>query len=142
MSQILVVEDDRPTHALLVTLVKRCGCDPWSAFDGASALRVIRGEALDGMILDLLLPSVNGFEILREVKTIAPDLLGKTLVVTAAAESTYHDCQEIRYVRGLFRKPFDVQGLEDEIFKMVKRDAQEPPLERARTGGTMRLKIG
>jgi len=141
MSQILVVEDDRPTHALLVTLVKRCGCDPWSAFDGASALRVIRGEALDGMLLDLLLPSVNGFEILREVKSTVPDLLGKTLVLTAAAESTYHDCQEIRQVRGLFRKPFDVQGLEDEILLMLKGVSQEPPLQKARAGASMRLKI-
>ncbi len=141
MSQILVVEDDRPTHALLVTLVRRCGCDPWSAFDGASALRRIRGEALDGMLLDLLLPSVNGFEILREVKSTVPDLLGKTLVVTAAAESTYHDCEEIRQVRGLFRKPFDIQGLEDEILQMLRGDALEPPLQRARTGGSMRLKI-
>jgi len=142
MSQILVVEDDRPTHALLVTLVRRCGRDSWSAFDGASALRTIRSEPLDGMLLDLLLPNVNGFEILREVKSTVPDLLGKTLVVTAASESTYRDCEEIRYVRGLFRKPFDVQGLEDEILQMLKVDAQVPPLERARTGGTMRLKIG
>ncbi len=95
------------------------------------------------MILDLLLPTVNGFEILREVKNIAPGLLAKTIVVTAAAESTFRDCEEISRVFAVMRKPFDVQGLEDQLLRIMSGGRGAPHRSpNSRASGTMRLKIG
>src|SRR5207237_8562014 len=89
MRTVLVVEDDRPTHALFVALVNRCGFQSKSAFDGPSALRHIREERPDAIILDLLLPSLNGFQILSEIRRFTPALLPQVVVVRAALGSLY-----------------------------------------------------
>jgi DNA-binding response OmpR family regulator len=127
MLSLLVVEDDRSTHALFVAVVNRCGFEAVSAFDGAVALRRIRAECPDAMILDLLLPTLNGFEILREVKGNVPDLLPRTIVVTAAAESTYKNCEELRQVCATLRKPFNVEHLVEELQTLSKQRRPAAP---------------
>jgi DNA-binding response OmpR family regulator len=128
MLSLLVVEDDRPTNALLVAVVNRCGFEAVSTFDGAVALRRIRAECPDAMILDLLLPVVNGFEILRDVKRSAPTLLASTIVVTAAAESTFRNCEELGQVCAMLRKPFNVDQLMEQLFVL---SSQKKPTRRS-----------
>jgi CheY-like chemotaxis protein len=139
---ILVVEDDQPTHALFVALAHRCGCETFSAFDGLTALRKLRDDSLDGVILDLLLPTLSGFDVLRYLKQTSPLLLPKTIVVTAAAETVLHPCKELREVRALLRKPFDVVELEEEL-RLLLGGGQPGTVSSslARAGDTMRLKI-
>jgi len=138
MPSLLVVEDDRPTHALFVALVHRCGCKARSAFDGRSALRQIRAERPDGIILDLLLPGMNGVELLNEMDGFAPDLVTRTIVVTAASESLVQGCAQMRLVRNVMRKPFNIEELEHDLRMML---AGRPAEEKKRAGGPMRLKI-
>jgi DNA-binding response OmpR family regulator len=140
MRSVLVVEDDRPTHALFVALVKRCGFESSSAFDGPAALRHFREERPDAIILDLLLPTLSGFQILSEINRIAPAMLSNIVVVTAATESLYRDCEELRSVRAILRKPFNVEQLEDALRQMTHEPAA-PPKNKMRAGSTMRVKI-
>jgi DNA-binding response OmpR family regulator len=140
MRSVLVVEDDRPTHALFVALVRRCGFESSSAFDGPAALRHFREERPGAIILDLLLPTLSGFQILSEVKRIAPDMLSNIVVVTAANESLYRDYEELRSVHAVMRKPFNVEQVEDALRQMMHEPAA-PPRDKMRAGGTMRLKI-
>jgi DNA-binding response OmpR family regulator len=140
MRSVLVVEDDRPTHALFVALVHRCEFNSRSAFDGPSALHQIRDEHPDGIILDLLLPTLNGFQILAELNRFAPELLPKIVVVTAATESLYRDCEELRSTHAILRKPFNVEQLERELRLIVDEPAAPSP-KKMRADGTMRLKI-
>jgi CheY-like chemotaxis protein len=140
LRSVLVVEDDRPTHALFIAVVHRCGFESSSAFDGPSALRRVREEPPDAIILDLLLPTLNGFQIMREIKAFAPEMLSRIVVVTAAAESTYRECVELESVRAILRKPFNVDQLEDVLRRMIDTPATLPN-KKMRVGGTMRLKI-
>ena len=141
MQHLLVVEDDVPTHALLLTLAHRCGCETFSAYDGATALSKVRSDSPDGILLDLLLPTISGFDILREMKSSMTDLLPKTIVITAAAESMLRDCEELQDVRAMFRKPFDIISLEDELRLLLCGEEPRFASSKMRTGGTMRLKI-
>src|SRR5262249_35652590 len=138
MSSLLVVEDDRPTHALLVAIAHRCGCDARSAFDGRSALRQVRTERPDGIILDLLLPEMDGLQLLKEIDRIASDLIPRTIVVTAASESLFDDFTLARSARCVMCKPFDIEELEADLRLML---VGRPTLEKVRAGGPMRLKI-
>ena len=99
MRPVLVVEDDRPTHALLVALVRRCGFESRSAFDGPPALRHIREERQAAVILDLLLPTLDGFQLIAEVSRFAPELLPRIIVVTAASESQMRNYEGLRRTR-------------------------------------------
>jgi DNA-binding response OmpR family regulator len=120
MRSVLVIEDDRPTHALFIALVRRCGFEAISAFDGPAALGRMREERPDAIILDLLLPTLNGFQILSEIRRFAPDMLSTVVVVTAAAESLYRGCTELESVHAILRKPFKIDQLEDLLRRMLK----------------------
>jgi CheY-like chemotaxis protein len=137
---ILIVEDDRPTQALLVALTNRCGYVATSAFDGGAALRHIHDDQPDGMILDLLLPVMSGLEILGELAVMNSDLICRTVVVTAAAESFYRDRPEIAACRAVLRKPFDIDELEHAMLSLFDGSDGDGG-KKVRAGGTMRLKI-
>lgn len=69
MSQkILLVEDDRFLSNLLVESFQKSGLDFELAVDGEEALAKIRKKAPDLIILDLVLPGIDGYEVLKRIK--------------------------------------------------------------------------
>lgn len=108
---VLIVEDDHATTLLFEAVLTHASivCD--HAPDGAEALRKIAQQDYDAMLLDLLLPAVNGFELLRHLKNSRPDLLPRIVVVTAAADSVWRACTEIPLVHSVLRKPIDIAEL-------------------------------
>jgi adenylate cyclase len=104
---VLMVEDDHATLSLLAAIAKREGFEALLADDGAKALAIVQHHPVDAIVLDLLLPEISGFDILRYFKERVPALLQRTIVITAAAEQAYQDCQELRHVRRFYRKPLD-----------------------------------
>ena len=68
MSAILVVEDDPVLRETIVHNLRRAGHDTSVAADGVTALRVARDEPPDLVMLDLLLPRMSGFEVLRSLR--------------------------------------------------------------------------
>jgi DNA-binding NtrC family response regulator len=112
-NEVLVVEDDVPIQQLLSAIVSRNGLHAVVAADGRSALALLdNGGDYDAVVLDLLLPETSGMEILRHVARTRPDLLGRIIVTTAAAEALYRGVEEMGSVRCLIRKPFDLQQIE------------------------------
>src|SRR5438552_3475307 len=64
-TRVLVVDDDPKTIALVRMYLEREGHEVLAAADGLNALRVIRDEAPDMVILDLMLPELDGMEVMR-----------------------------------------------------------------------------
>jgi CheY-like chemotaxis protein len=104
-----------PIQRLLKHIVERLGFDCDCAGDGIEGLEAIRRRRPRVIILDLLLPRANGFEVLRHLHDHTPDVLKRIIIVTAAAESTYAGCKEIGMTRTLIRKPIDLDLLCSEI---------------------------
>jgi CheY-like chemotaxis protein len=65
--RVLVVEDDSPLAHLYCTALALRGVGAVRAADGMSALRSVEQERPDVIVLDLMLPSVNGWTVLREL---------------------------------------------------------------------------
>lgn len=65
---ILLVEDDQQIHEMVANHLKREGYTVTSAFDGDEALRLFAKEMVDLVILDLMLPTANGLDILQELR--------------------------------------------------------------------------
>src|SRR5688572_10595841 len=118
MPTILLVEDDEPTRVLITALSARIGITAEWAADGETAVTMIRHRRYDALLLDLFLPKVNGFEVLREVRTIAPDLLLRTIIITAADEATLRDFDGGGTL-AMLRKPFDVEDLLDALTSCI-----------------------
>ncbi len=65
---ILLVEDDKFLRELLVRKLEGVGFKISTAVDGREALKKVKEELPDLVLLDLVLPGVDGFDILKEVK--------------------------------------------------------------------------
>ena len=118
MPTILLVEDDEPTRILIVALAARLGVTIECAEDGAMAVSMLRRHRYDALLLDLFLPKLNGFEVLREVRAFAPDLLRRTIIVTAASDATLRDFDGGGTLV-MLRKPFDIDDLADALHACV-----------------------
>jgi len=66
--KILLIEDDPFISDVYITNLKNNGFEVLLANDGESGLDIIKKEKFDLVLLDLLLPKIDGFEILRNIK--------------------------------------------------------------------------
>lgn len=65
---ILLADDDRELCHLLAEYLQQEGFDICQAHDGEAALRVSSEQAVDAMVLDIMMPRMNGIEVLRELR--------------------------------------------------------------------------
>jgi CheY-like chemotaxis protein len=133
---VLVVDNDASTQGLLVAVLKHLGLKPRIAGDGREALEIIAAEDPAAILLDLLMPEVDGFQILRALGTTSPHMLRRVIVVTAAMGHQVDDCRELEQVWGHFRKPMDVDQLSASLIACLA--ASEADAGRGRTHGVMR----
>lgn len=71
MYNILVVEDDSNTNQVICEFLKEEGYSVASAYDGEAALTLFYEGHFDLMILDIMLPSKNGMDVLREIRALS-----------------------------------------------------------------------
>ncbi len=112
---VLIVEDDHATRQLLSAIAGRVGCTALDAADGHDALELIATHEVDLVLLDLLMPRVNGFDLLQHVRDTKPDLLARIIVLTAASGPMIEESPELKQVRCVMRKPMDVDQLIEEM---------------------------
>lgn len=121
MPNALIVEDDATISVLIAAICNRLGIQTDVAADGETALVHLRRRRYDALLLDLMLPKVNGFELLREVRSICPELLRRTIIITAAGPSTLRDFDGGGTFT-LLHKPFDLGELADALLACTDGD--------------------
>jgi two-component system, OmpR family, response regulator len=72
--RVLVVDDEPSLAELLASVLRYEGWDIRTAADGGSAVRAARKFQPDAIVLDVMLPDVDGLEVLRRVRTLLPDV--------------------------------------------------------------------
>lgn len=68
MVNVLVVEDDKHTRKLLETILRREGYSVFKAEDGLKALEVLEDHHIDLIILDIMMPNMDGYEFAKELR--------------------------------------------------------------------------
>jgi DNA-binding response OmpR family regulator len=121
---ILTVEDDAAIRRGIVDALRFAGYDVIEAGDGQAGLEMATQRQFDLLLLDLVLPKRDGFEILREVRRLRPTL--PVIVLTARGD-------EGDRVRGLrdgaddyVVKPFSVKELLARVEAVLRRSAERP----------------
>ena len=84
---MLVVDDERSMRELLSIVLRRDGYDVLIAEDGAARPRALRRERVDILITDIRMPHMNGVDLLREAKRIAPDIVSIVMTAFASTET-------------------------------------------------------
>lgn len=102
--RILVVDDDAAIRSLLVTVLRRRGLHVDSARDGKEALEHLALCRYSVLLLDLMMPTMTGWEVLDILQNTAarPEII----VLTAGVEPSALRSQ---IVRATIRKPFDLE---------------------------------
>lgn len=65
---VLICDDNMAVHSSLTSYLKAEGIEVVSAFDGENALQELRRHSIDIMVLDVMLPGMDGFEVCRQVR--------------------------------------------------------------------------
>jgi DNA-binding response OmpR family regulator len=71
---ILIVDDNRDFVDLIKHLLDHHGFAAQCAYSGAECLEIVRREKIDLVILDVMMPKMDGLTVCRELKNIAPEL--------------------------------------------------------------------
>lgn len=115
---VLICDDNMAVHSSLTSYLKSEGIDVVSSFDGESALEALRTQNVDVMVLDVMLPGMDGHEVCREVRKISDVYI---IMLSAKGE-------ELDRIIGLevgaddyVTKPFSPREMAIRIRKALKR---------------------
>lgn len=72
--RILIVDDEQYICKILSRLMESQGFDALTAYEGETTLKMIRSEIPDVLLLDLMMPGINGMEVMKYAKELDPDL--------------------------------------------------------------------
>ena len=82
--KILLAEDTLDLNNVITQMLKLQGFDVDSAFDGQEALEYALSNGYDGIVLDIMMPKVNGLDVLKELRS--KNIVTPVLMLTAKAE--------------------------------------------------------
>ena len=82
---VLIVDDDKNICAILAALMKKEGLEAMVAYDGEKALKTVQADSPDLLLVDMMLPGMDGMEVLRKTRELDPDL--PVVFITAHADS-------------------------------------------------------
>jgi len=106
-SHVLVVDDDKLARMEISRCVEQQGYSVSLAEDGAQALDMLRSQTFGLVLLDLLMPGVDGFEVLRQMKADATLREVPVIVITAVDDpESAAKCAEMEVIDHL-TKPVD-----------------------------------
>ena len=126
--RVLVVDDDTGVQGLFNALLKRNGFAVDCAPNGREAFEYLRRGAYSVILLDLMMPDVNGFELLDRLERDSPSLLRRVIVMTGASQRAVEGLDPKR-VWGLVRKPFDINEMVKSAKRCASGKAMEPRLQ-------------
>lgn len=126
MAKILVVEDNEQNRILIRQLLTFHGHDLLEACDGAEGIRLIADQHPDLVLMDLQMPVVDGFSVLRQIRAMPG--LSKTKVVAVTSLAMKGD-REKALEAGFdeyITKPIDTRNFPRIISKVLGRVCHEP----------------
>ena len=114
----LICEDDAAIRALVKTVVQREGFEVDVAADGKEGIEKMKSGCYDLVVLDLMMPEVDGFAVVKFLKEQRPKSLKRLVVMSAAGSVHRGDFPEP--VCRLLPKPFDIDQLSDAVHSCAR----------------------
>ena len=112
MARILVVDDDPAIRQLLTDVLEMDGYEVSLAVDGLAAVREVQAASPDFVILDVMMPGLDGFGVLSTVRALPGEPV-PVLMLTAAAETDANARAWASGVDYYLAKPFTADAVLD-----------------------------
>ncbi len=125
MSRVLVVDDDDTIATVVAGYLERAGHSAEHAADGATALKLVDTDPPDLIVLDIMLPEVDGLEVCRRVRATHPRL--PIIMLTALGEAEDRIAGLEVGADDYVTKPFSPRELVLRIDSVLRRSAPARP---------------
>jgi two-component system, OmpR family, copper resistance phosphate regulon response regulator CusR len=110
--RVLVVDDDEAIRKLIAAILRRRGIAVDNVANGEEALKKLGEQSYDLMLLDLMMPRVDGYTVIERVRE---QKIPIEIVVVTAAGASQVNAIDRSMVRAVISKPFDVNQLVDAV---------------------------
>ncbi len=138
--KVLVVDDEVPIRALVAKVIERAGLLVETAKDGVEAIEKLKGGDYDVVVVDLMMPNVDGQGVIEFVKQL-PGSRPAVIVASAGDPYALHKLDG-SVVHSILRKPFEIDVLGDLIVAAARSIRQQKQQERERTPSVVPFRSG
>jgi DNA-binding response OmpR family regulator len=123
--RVLIVEDDPDLLVVLRVNLTAIGVEPILAGDGRTAISRIQAERPDAVVLDVMLPGIDGWSVLEDLHALGDPVP----IVVCSAKKDVEDMERARELgaSGYVVKPFDIDRLIDAVMEAVGRSRAVDP---------------
>ena len=118
VKKVLAVDDSRTMREMVSFTLKNAGYEVMEAEDGKAALDVVGGTKFDAIITDLNMPNMNGFELIRALRTNPQYKFTPILMLTTEGEAGKKEEGKAAGATGWIVKPFNPEKLVEVIRKV------------------------
>ena len=125
--RILIVEDEVALAHYISRALLEAGHDPVLAHDGGTALGEVQGKHCELIILDVMLPGIDGFEVLRRLRAAKVD--SRVLILTARSEVTDRVTGLALGADDYLAKPFAMRELVARVTALGRRFPEKAPVK-------------
>jgi DNA-binding response OmpR family regulator len=135
--KILVVDDEKDLVDLVCYNLEKAGYRTLRAYDGDAALRKFQAEGADALVLDLMLPQVDGWEVLKRLRADAKSQKLPVLLLTARGEETDKVLGLELGADDYLTKPFSPRELVARVRALLRRSRPAPAAVASTLGPAM-----
>lgn len=136
MQTLLVIDDDPDLAALVAEYLGGRGFTVETAGDGKAGLERLRGAGIDLVILDVMMPGLDGFEVLREIRR---DAATPVIMLTARGEDLDRIVGLELGADDYLSKPFNPRELLARVKSVLRRTAASPEEDAALVAAGIRV---
>ena len=142
--RILIVDDDKDIVRLVQEYLKKAGFDTLTAYDGETAVHALRRERPDLLVLDLMLPNRDGWDITRLIRNDESLAATPVIMLTARVEDTDKIVGLEMGADDYVTKPFNPRELVARVRSLLRRSQfdKNAALPEVLSLGPLRLDIG
>ena len=131
MARVLIV-DDSPSQLMgMKLIIERLGHETITAEDGAQGVEVAKREKPDLILMDVVMPNLNGFQATRQLSREGSTRDIPVVLVTTKDQDTDRMWGMRQGARAYLTKPFAEADLTDVIGRLLGSEQQPPPLPAA-----------
>lgn len=114
-TKVLIIDDEVETCRMLSTALELFGYVPLTALSGAEALETIDGNPPDVVVLDLMMPGMDGFEVTKRMRAHRNTKTTPIIIVTAMGEIDAEERSLSCGATAFMRKPVSIGNLAETI---------------------------
>ena len=121
-TKVLVVEDDLATARIIQARLEMEGLQVFVAHNGTEGLELLQREPIDLITTDLMMPAMNGFRLVQEVRDLPPPK-GRTPILLISSNQNEQDMVRCLAAGAddYMTKPISVQVLVERLWRLYER---------------------